>query len=464
VSKCDDRNACTADACLPTGECGHDPVGCDDLDACTVDSCDPALGCVSEPIAPSGTPEAACDDGKDNDCDGATDAVDADCASPCEGCDPNADCHPEQTPACVCREGYSGDGDSCVRDGTGCWDALDNDGDGDIDCRDRNGCDGQACDLQGHCGAGYAATCNGGACESELPSAPPMCCSDSAQCQDDSACTAGVCRVLGTGYGCVFLAISCDDRDACTVDSCASSTGCRHTPRSCDDGRDCTTDSCNAGSGCRHEAVPGCTEPPACLEHCTAGQECAACNDHVVCTDDICDAVAGCTSVPTTHPPEESELTCDDRRDNDCDGAQDGDDADCDPCAECGAGARCFPGSAVVCVCAEGYSGDGITCVRDGTGCWDAIDNDADGRMDCHDVEGCQGQACDLQDICDLGSANYCDDQGQCKSEGASTAPDCCFDSAQCDAFSSACIIGRCTRQGPMQRCIYTSVQCDDGD
>src|SRR5437667_9972122 len=50
---------------------------------------------------------------------------------------------------------------------------------------------------------------------------------------------------------------SCDDYNACTVDSCDTTTGtCRHDPLSCDDGNACTKDSCDAfpdpSGGCRH--------------------------------------------------------------------------------------------------------------------------------------------------------------------------------------------------------------------
>lgn len=103
---CDDGDACNGvETCnIGTGACESGiPVNCDDGDACTADSCDSGTGaCSNDPIVPCcgngtcetgedqcncsadcGTPpstETVCDDGIDEDCDGATDCVDSDCA------------------------------------------------------------------------------------------------------------------------------------------------------------------------------------------------------------------------------------------------------------------------------------------------------------------------------------------------------------------------------------------------
>jgi hypothetical protein len=55
AARCDDRDRCTTDLCLPDGTCSHRPVVCADGDACTVDRCDPERGCVTSPTD--------CDDG-----------------------------------------------------------------------------------------------------------------------------------------------------------------------------------------------------------------------------------------------------------------------------------------------------------------------------------------------------------------------------------------------------------------
>ncbi|MCW5892534.1 MAG: matrixin family metalloprotease [bacterium] len=48
---CDDRDACTADACDPaTAGCTHVARSCADDDPCTADACDPAAGCRHTPV------------------------------------------------------------------------------------------------------------------------------------------------------------------------------------------------------------------------------------------------------------------------------------------------------------------------------------------------------------------------------------------------------------------------------
>jgi MYXO-CTERM domain-containing protein len=71
-------------------------------------------------------------------------------------------------------------------------------------------------------------------------------------CNGSELCAAGVCAA-GT-------ALSCDDGDVCTYDSCAEPGGCTHsaiaacchTATDCDDGIPCTTDQCNAAHQCIH--------------------------------------------------------------------------------------------------------------------------------------------------------------------------------------------------------------------
>jgi hypothetical protein len=48
---CNDGNICTNDACSPLAGCIYTPINCDDSKLCTVDTCDPATGCIHTPIA-----------------------------------------------------------------------------------------------------------------------------------------------------------------------------------------------------------------------------------------------------------------------------------------------------------------------------------------------------------------------------------------------------------------------------
>lgn len=131
------------------------------------------------------------------------------------------------------------------------------------------------------------------------------------QCNDGSACTTGdVCH----GALCQGTAVSCDDANPCTDDSCDSQAGCGHIANlaPCDDGRTCTEDDrCFAGvcsgtgicpcddrdgDGFANCTVPGC-DP--------TGLQCGDCSD----TD------------PASHPGVPDPC---DGRDNDCDGVVDG--------------------------------------------------------------------------------------------------------------------------------------------
>jgi subtilisin family serine protease len=148
---CEDGNPCTVDHCDPAAGCAHVPIDCDDGDPCTVDTCsgglcfitplscedgDPCtddtctdgscshtpIDCCSVPFCGDGLcdpaedecscpgdcgvpppSEAACSDGADNDCDGATDCDDADCSA---------------DPSCACTEGLAGE--PCIYDDDCC--------------------------------------------------------------------------------------------------------------------------------------------------------------------------------------------------------------------------------------------------------------------------------------------------------------------------------------------------------
>src|SRR5262245_54574376 len=51
---------------------------------------------------------------------------------------------------------------------------------------------------------------------------------------------------------------ACEDRNLCTLDSCAEPGGCQHLPVNCDDGNPCTTDGCDPATGCSHTPVANC--------------------------------------------------------------------------------------------------------------------------------------------------------------------------------------------------------------
>jgi len=72
--------------------------------------------------------------------------------------------------------------------------------------------------------------------------------------------------------------VACNDFNACTIDSCDTTTGtCRFDPLNCDDHNPCTTDSCAnfAGFGCLHFSV---SDGTACDDgnSCTTGDACSS--------------------------------------------------------------------------------------------------------------------------------------------------------------------------------------------
>jgi len=46
LASCNDKNACTTDACGVLTDCTNTPIVCNDNNSCTVDSCSPTTGCV----------------------------------------------------------------------------------------------------------------------------------------------------------------------------------------------------------------------------------------------------------------------------------------------------------------------------------------------------------------------------------------------------------------------------------
>lgn len=116
--------ACEVAFCDPVNGCGTTPTTCpDDGDICTIAVCDPnnlACGpqgaCMTEvnPNPPEPFVELTCDDGLDNDCDGALDCDDTDCAFDQACSSPNQVCGngivegSEQ-----CDDGNTLNGDGC---------------------------------------------------------------------------------------------------------------------------------------------------------------------------------------------------------------------------------------------------------------------------------------------------------------------------------------------------------------
>ncbi len=208
-------------------------------------------------------------------------------------------------------------------------------------------------------------TCNPGRCEPGTGCVQDhLCQSDGLICNGIEFCMPIFVPLIGFIPTCQTTGpLSCDDGNACTIDSqCTEPFGCTHTAMNCDDGDACTSDGCKSDTGCVHEFIEGCCRKDAdCLpetDKCTMNRLCVNtfctlgtpidCDDGDACTTDSCDSQTGCshTSIPdcrtTTQP------TCHT-------------DADCTiPCATgrtC-SGGTCTNGSPVVC-------DDGDPCTTD---------------------------------------------------------------------------------------------------
>jgi len=201
-------------------------------------------------------------------------------------------------------------------------------------------------------------------------------------CNGAETCQGGTCAA-GT-------ALSCNDSNVCTTDSCNAVTGCAYTPISgcqvcgansdCDDGDPCTMDTCDPGTGCQSMAAPDatpCSDGVFCngLETCR-GSVCAAggppeCDDANVCTMDACDEAA-------SRCMHESITGC-------CTA-----DADCADSDACTVNEHCEDGT-----CAS----DPVTCTAPGA-CTEAT---CDPAFGCGAEERPDGTACDDGDPCTQG-------------------------------------------------------------
>jgi hypothetical protein len=216
--------------------------------------------------------------------------------------------------------------------------------------------------------------------------------------------------------------ISCDDGQACTVDTCNPAVGCVHTPydAACDDHDPCTRDRCDPARGCVHGAQrlgTVCDDG----DPCTTGDRCRAtgcagdamkCSDPYACTDDRC--VAGrCESTPA---------------DSNCDGGA---------CAQ----ASCRPGDPAADRrgCVTTPVEEGQPCTDDGVACTDDVCTDGgclhvpvDTR--CTKAGDCTPMACAPEqpdaDASGCSPAGEVRSGGECAEDGDPCSEDVCRDGA----------------------------------
>lgn len=212
-----------------------DPGGCHDREAGA--PCDDSSVCTVEDLCSA---DGRCQSG-----------VPLECGGQCMRCDPVAGCLPRSSDdpcddgnACTAGDHCSGDGDECVPGGPlacsgACQSGV---------CDPAVGCepapptvpcnDGNACTINDHCRGDSDGCVGGGAlscvgqCLTEQCNPATGCRPKSASvlCNDGDACT-GRDHCRGDANVCIAGPVpTCDDLDPCTVDSCASPTGCQHIP------------------------------------------------------------------------------------------------------------------------------------------------------------------------------------------------------------------------------------------
>jgi hypothetical protein len=404
-------------------------IDCDDPD-CQAKVCD-ALGntCAANKTCTlcggnGGTPElteASCSDGKDNDCDGKVDCADPDCAA--TSCNATGKTCDGLTNTCVCNKPEASGEVSCA-------DGLDNDCDGLIDCKDTN------CQIAGPV-SGYGLACG----------------SSGRYCQGTGA--AGACACTGNG-GTPQPAkeTTCNDgadNDCDGAVDCADSDCRASSPASLTGGQNCSTtgrfgEVCSYGGACTCTGNGG--TPEVSEVSCSDGKD-NDCNTLIDCKDPSCYTAGGscgangriCSSTPSGLPatpgscvcggnggtPETAEVTCNDGKDNDCDGLVDC--ADTANCAgrSCGTNGRTCSGTA--CLCPGGQAKE--------TSCGDGVDNDCDGLIDCDDPD-CRPVGNGLGGVCDA-RGNTCSPV----LSGHSSCSVCSGNGGTAQAIETACSDGK---------------------
>ena len=416
---CDDANPCTTDTCDATKGCGHesaDGQACDDGDACTMGD-----ACISETCIP-GDP-VTCPVG------GACDVV---------ACDPTTGkCKTSLKEAgAACDDGQACTVDDVCTLGTCLGKAK--------ICDDNSSCTIDSCDgISGNCVhtpvIGNLPCEDGSKCTADDKCDNGVCMGKTISCNDDNPCTDDICEAQ---TGCFGLPVSgsCEDGNKCTSnDSCANGVCVGGTATDCDDKVACTVDTCDAKTG-------GC-------DHTTDGMDGKACDDGSKCTsDDVCskgDCVAG-----TTKDCEDS-LPC----------TLDGCDAPTGICTHKSqpAGASCSDGSLCtfgdVCDAIGVCSGNPIPCddskvctidgcdAKSGACTFQAMPNGAS----CDDGDQCTlADSCDGKGKCASGKLKDCSDNNPCTTENCETKTGkCLFNDAAlpCDD-GDACTLADACRQG----------------
>jgi cysteine-rich repeat protein len=303
-----------------------------------------------------------------------------------------------------------------------------------------------------------------GQCDYAAQNENAPCNADNSVCSVGDKCTAGVCLP--------GAAITCDDKNPCTDDSCDPQSGCKYVANTapCTDGNACTVgDVCKTGA-CTAGAAKDCNDSNACTDDacntsngscantansalcddgnaCTSGDKCGSgscvgsaigCDDGNLCTNDACDSKTGCTYGANTLPCSDGNA--------------------CTTGDKCGSGS--CTGNPVV---PTAYCDDGNPCTTDAcdskTGC-----KNTNNTASCSD-----GNACTNGDTCSagncIGSGLTCDDGNACTTDSCNPGTGCVYqnNTLQC-SDGNACTTGDQCTSGVCKGNAVASSFCDDGN
>ena len=437
TTPCVDGDKCNGDEACKSGKCvGPANFTCDDNNACTAESCDAQSGCAHAKLTGTSCADA-------NKCNG-----DEVCSSGSCKAGTALDCNDNN----VCTT------DSCSA-ATGCVNTKQN----GTSCADANKCNGAEMCVAGVCTAGTAPDCDdknpctddscdpAGGCIHAAVAGGTKCETDNNVCNGISTCMGSVC-MPGT-------ALSCDDGNVCTDDSCVPASGCKFVNNTadcsdnnlctqddkcssgackggaapnCDDNEACTTDSCDSGKGCVHAAT---NEGGMCDDGngCSTGDKCVAgkckasggkvCDDMNACTQNACDV-----SSPTqtcSYPKETDGTPCSFDK--------------CHQNSTCTSGA-CSQGDVINCDDANPCTTD--TCDA-ATGCKHVADNTAtcsDGDL-CTTTDHCKSGVCVGTDVT-CAPLDECHDAGTCSAKNGVCDDPRSADGKQCKG--GHCDTGKC--------------------
>jgi len=443
TASCDDGDNCTENDHCSSGTCvAGSTYDCDDDLGCTSDSCGAAFNqCINDLIDDNCLIAGTCYTDDDThgtnpclQCDSSESTITWSNVSNGTECIDGKKCSVTsycQGGSCVvnlpvdCDDGNGCTLDSCSESavGDGCVSTPEDTG---FACEDGNVCtEGDQCDGAGACDSGSLKSCDDGEVCTDDTCDPLLDCQNdvnlSNACSDGDACTEN--DKCSPGGDCSGTAISCDDSNPCTTDTCDQSQGCQYKNNTdpCNDGVFCNgSDKCGGGSCIVHDGDP-----------CSTGDGDSDCNES-------CNETSGDCSAPD---PDGS--TC-----------SDGDSCSVDD--SCTAG-TCVSGTAWT-GCFDGKSCTDDVCVGTGqnpscdfpvtTGC--LIDGVCQAEGASHPTESCQecNGALDDSGWSDSANGTVCDDGLGCTSpdtcnEGACSGVDTCPATEACDLNSGQCVAAK---------------------